>query len=290
MKTIELMNISKNYGKTQALKNIHLTFEKGKIYGLLGRNGAGKSTLLRTITKRIQCNSGEVSYDGKNKLSDYESTNVYMTEPDSLIPEEYRLKEVFDYTKILLADFDYSKAMDAAREFNLHLKKKVKSLSTGNMSILRSILALYSGADFIFLDEPTLGFDVVNREIFYRRLLEVFNEKQSSIILSTHLILEVEPLLEKVIFIDKGEISLEKDMEDIQAKYFFITGPEREVMELGKNYKILRKMHRAGFLSLVVEGNISEMPEDGVIPGVSIRPVNLQELFIALNQNSQEVF
>ncbi len=282
MEKIRVDKVSKNFGSKEALKEVSLEIEEGKIYGLLGRNGAGKSTLLRIISDRMAADSGQISYEVNGELKKLMSGDLYFSEPKNLLPESMNVKDFCKYTQYFYPRMNTEETLELLAQFRIGLKEKAKNLSTGNYSILRAIVALHSGAKFIFLDEPTLGHDAINRELFYDEVLRVYDEEKTTILLSTHLIDEVSHLLEDVIFIRDGHILLNNSVEHLLNSYAYLTGPKETLASIEKQYKVLQKKEQLGFLSLLVE---RESQSTSLPANVEVESLGLQDLFIALNQN-----
>ena len=154
-------------------------------------------------------------------------------------------------------------------------------MSTGNYAIVRSIVALHTRAEFIFLDEPTLGHDAVNRELFYNEVLRIYREEQNTIVLSTHLIDEISNLLEEVIFIDRGQIFLEDNLENIIISHFYLTGPSEQVEQIERLYSVIEKKENFGFISLLVHRS-SLIPD--LSDNIKTSRAGLQDIFVAYSK------
>lgn len=282
MQKIKVDKISKSFASKVVLKDVSLEIEKGKIYGLLGRNGAGKSTLLRIISGRMKADLGQVLYEIDGQSKELMSGDLYFSEPKNLVPENMNVQDFLKYTQYFYPRMDKEETLDLLAKFHIGPKEKVRNLSTGNYSILRAMVALHSGASFIFLDEPTLGHDAINRALFYDEVLRVYGEEKPTILLSTHLIDEVSHLLEEVIFIRDGHILLNNSVEHLLNSYAYLTGPKESLASIENQYKVLQKKEQLGFLSLLVqrEKDSSSLPSN-----VEVESLGLQDLFIALNQN-----
>ncbi|NMA93590.1 MAG: ABC transporter ATP-binding protein [Clostridiales bacterium] len=285
MERIRVRDISKNYRDVKALDRVNLEFEKGKIYGLLGRNGAGKSTLLKIIAGRIKASDGQVIYDGEALLNDETSRGIYFSEPDNILPESMKVRDFCRYTSQFYPRFNLEEASRILKDFGVDEKKRLNQLSTGYFAIVRSVVALHTRADFIFLDEPTLGHDAVSRELFYDEVLRIYREEENTILLSTHLIDEISNLLEEVIFIDHGRIVLEDNMENMMASYFYLAGPADQIKEIEGSFNVVEKKIDLGFASLLVQGS----DEESVLPtGIRKSRAGLQDIFIARSKKNNE--
>lgn len=284
MKTIRVENLTKTFRKKPALDGVTCRFEQGKIYGLLGRNGAGKTTLLRALSGRLRPSSGDISYRQGDLTLANPQDHIYHTEPTTLLPPYMKVKDLITMTARFHPLFTIEDALADAADFGLNLHVKRKALSTGQLSALHAVLALNTHKDFLLLDEPTLGFDVVAREIFYKKVIEKFSQDANTIILSTHLIQEISPLLESLVLLDRGKVLLEDDLDRVLASYAKIHGPQNLLDSLIRGQNLVARKEAGDFATLILEGPAPEVP----LPlGVTLSPVDLQELFIALTQTPQ---
>lgn len=286
MQTIKICDVSKNYREVRALNAINLEFMAGKIYGLLGRNGAGKSTLLKIIADRIKPTSGDVLYDGKPTLDDVTSRDVYFSESEKTMPDFIKVKELCYYTSRFYPHFNLNEALQVLKDFGVNEKKRLNQLSMGQFAIVRSIVALQTRARFIFMDEPTLGHDAVNRELLYNEILRIYREEENTIVLSTHLIDEISNLLEEVIFIDHGQIILQQRLEDILSTHVRLVGPSEKVRQIEDAYTVIEKKEELGFTFLLVKQS-AETPD--LPQGINVSQAGLQDIFIAYSMNLKKL-
>lgn len=278
MNGIELRGLTKAYGKNIALDNVDLSFEKGKIYGLLGRNGAGKSTMLNLISNRIFPTSGEILIDGEPSVeNDKALAKVYCMSEKNLLPKNMRFKNAVETTKFFYPDTDTDYAMKLAEKFELSPKKKLGSLSTGYSCIAKIILALACNADYVFFDEPVLGLDAHHRDLFYKELLNKYINCGGTYIISTHLIDECANLIEKAVVIKEGRIIASKDVEELVAGAYTITGLADKVDEYAKGREILGEDTIGGLKSCYIKGTPDNVPE-----GLEISKASLQNLFVQM--------
>lgn len=285
MNGIEIKNVSKSYKETKALNDVSIFFERDKIYGLLGRNGAGKSTLLNIITNRVNADSGEVLIDG---LSCWENSaaqqKIYLMSEKVLYPENMNGETALKWSQAFYPDFDCDYARKLARDFGLDLKKKVRSLSTGYVSIFKIMIALSVNTPYVFFDEPVLGLDANHRELFYRRLIEKYSDKPFTVVLSTHLIEEIASIIEEIMIIQNGEIIQNDSCEHLLAQGYTVSGPASEVDKFIAGMEVIGSDSLGGLKSATVMGKIdvSRVPA-----GLEIGKLDLQKLFIKLT-NEQE--
>ncbi len=281
MRGIELKNLTKHYKDTKALEDVSLTIEYGKIYGLLGRNGAGKSTMVNLISNRIFPTSGEIFVDGEMSIENDEALRkIFTMSEHNLLPVDKKFKEAVQIVKMFYPDFDEDYAFALAEKFELDVKKKLMSLSTGYSSIAKLIMALASGADYIFFDEPVLGLDANHRELFYKELIDRYANTGSTYIISTHLIDECANLIEKAIIIDKGRLVTEDDTQSIMENSYTVTGPAELVDRYTADKTVVGSDTVGGIKSAYVKGKAQNVPQ-----GLEISKASLQSLFIQMTND-----
>lgn len=280
--SIEVKNVSKNFGSTCALDQVNITFERNKIYGLLGRNGAGKSTLLNIITNRIFADTGEVLIDGiLAKENDTALANIYLMSEKNFYPSNMKIKDIFHWTGEFYTSFDLDYAKELADLFELKLNKNVKSLSTGYNSIFKVIIALSVNTPYVFLDEPVLGLDANHREVFYRLLLEKYSDTPSTFVLSTHLIEEVSNIIEDVIIIKRGRIIKNESREQLMSCGYTVSGKASHVDEFICGKEVIG-MDSIGTLKSAYI--IGQLPKEKTHE-LEISKMDLQKLFVKLTND-----
>lgn len=278
MNAIQVNNITKRFGEVTALQNVTLSFEAGKIYGLLGRNGAGKSTLLNLISNRIFPTEGEITVDGEPaRENDRAQGKLYCMSEKTLYPDTMRVREAFRASRCFYPEFDLDYALKLAQKFDMNVKTKIKGLSTGYTSIFKLIIALASNAPYILLDEPVLGLDANHRELFYRELIENYSEHPRTIVISTHLIEEVADLIEQVVIIKKGEILLNRPAEEVRQMGYSVSGKGSDVDAYIADREVLSVDSLGGLKTACLLGK----PE-GVPASLEVASLDLQKLFVQL--------
>lgn len=209
---IEIKNVSKKYGKKDALKNVNLNINEGHIIGLFGENGAGKTTLIKSVFGFIK-HSGEILLDGQKITTKNIDRLSFATCEHSFFPNLTAIDHK-EFYAMHFDKFNEKRFYGLMEFFQLPLDKKIGKLSTGQQNQFEVIMALSQGADYIFMDEPFTGNDVFNREDFYKVLLGIL-EPNETIILSTHLIEEISGFIDRAILIHKGEIIGDKDIAEL---------------------------------------------------------------------------
>ena len=282
MKGIAINNISKSYDKVRALDNVQLHLEENKIYGLLGRNGAGKTSLLNIINGRLFADSGQVLVDGEPALeNDVVLRKLFMTSEKTLYPESMRIKVVYEWTRTFYPDFDMAYAQKASDLFELDTRKKVKSLSTGFVSIFKLVAALSANTPYLFFDEPVLGLDANNRDLFYKLLLEKYCANPCTIVISTHLIEEVSSVIEEVIVIKSGTILVNEPRESLLSRGYAVSGMAGAVDAWTKGKNIMAADTLGGLkTAYILDENKANVPSD-----LTLGKLDLQKLFIHLTNS-----
>lgn len=206
MKLLECKNLCKSFDDKEVLKNINLTVESGKIVGLLGKNGQGKTTILKLINGLLTPTSGEVLINGKSP--DVESKKIISYLPErTYLDKDMTVEQVIKFFSEFYDNFDAQKARRLLADLELDTKQKLTKMSKGMQEKVQLIFVMSRNADLYILDEPLGGVDPATRDYILDTILSNFSEG-ASVIISTHLIADIERILDDVIFIDKGEIRL----------------------------------------------------------------------------------
>lgn len=285
MEAIKVNHLTKKYGKHVILSDISMTIEPGKIYGLLGRNGVGKSTLLNLITNRILPTSGTIQLGDEDVNENERVLNqFYVMSEANLYPKLATIKQMWEMADKSYGNFNYQKATRLLKAFGIKSdKEKLSNLSTGLKTAAKLVVALSVNANYIFLDEPILGLDANHRELFYQELMKAYEEQVKTFVLSTHLIEEVQQLVEHVFILDQTALLVDEDVEDLLAKMFAINGPAMLVDEYVKGQNVLGTRELAGVKTAYVYGTLDEAKE---IPDqVQIKHTDLQTAFIQLTNH-----
>ena len=215
-KVLKLTQLSKSYGSKQALNNVSLEIEPGRIVGLLGTNGSGKSTLMKIVAGLVQPSSGLVEVCGVPVGQ--RTKNLVSFMPDSPITEDWmRVQDSVEFYRDFYADFDTTKANEMLKFMNLNPHDRVRSLSKGMLERLGLTLTFSRKARLYLLDEPIGGVDPVARGKILDDILEFYDE-ESSIIITTHLVRDIERIFDQVAFIRDGELVLQDDVEMLRTK------------------------------------------------------------------------
>ena len=216
MKLLEVKNINKAFDNKEILKDINFSITGGKIIGLLGRNGAGKSTLIKLINDLLTPDSGEILVNGKKIGVESKKVISYLPER-TYLNKQMRVSEVIDYFSDFYDNFDSEKAKKLLKDLDLDINQKLTKMSKGMQEKVQLVLVMSRKADLYILDEPLGGVDPATRDYILDTILSNFNEG-ASVIISTHLISDIERILDEVIFIDKGRVVLQSDADKLRNK------------------------------------------------------------------------
>ena len=216
MDLVKFVNVNKQFGNKKILKDINLTIPKGKIIGLLGKNGTGKSTLIKLINDLLTPTSGEVLVN--EKPVGVESKKIISFLPErTYLDKSMTVEQVITYFEDFYKDFSSKKAKDLLKDLDLDVTQKLSKMSKGMQEKVQLVLVMSRKADLYILDEPLGGVDPATRDYILDTILNNFNE-DATVIISTHLIADIERILDEVIFIDKGKIILQSDADELRKK------------------------------------------------------------------------
>lgn len=213
---LEAKHVTKKYGNKLVLDDINFKIKKGKIIGLLGKNGAGKTTLIKLINDLLIPTSGEILINGNKPGIESKKIISYLPEK-TYLNKEMKVSEVISYFKDFYEDFDEEKAHKLLKNLNLDVNQKLIKMSKGMQEKVQLVLVLSRKADLYILDEPLGGVDPATRDYILDTILNNFNE-EASVIISTHLISDIERVLDEVIFIDQGKVILQSDTDELRNK------------------------------------------------------------------------
>ncbi len=206
MTLLECKNVCKSFGKKKVLKDVTLSLPSGKIIGLLGKNGAGKSTLIKLFNDLLTLDRGEILFSGKSIGINSKHDIAFLPER-TYLDKSMTIAKVLEYFETFYDNFDRGKAEKLLTDLDLDIDVKVSKMSKGMQEKLQLVLVMSRKAKLYILDEPLGGVDPATRDYILDTILCNF-EEGSSVLISTHLIADVERILDEIIFIDRGEIVL----------------------------------------------------------------------------------
>lgn len=209
-------NLCRSFGNVKALQDVNLNLSSGKIIGLLGPNGSGKTTLIKILNGLLQPTSGEVRIAGN--LPGVETKEIVSYLPDrGYFPEWMRVGDMIEMFADFYEDFDVAKADEMCRALGLQPQMKIKTLSKGTKEKMQLMLVMSRKAKLYLLDEPIAGVDPAAREFIMRTILTNYSE-DATVLISTHLILDVEKVLDEAVFLREGRIVLHESVDSIRDR------------------------------------------------------------------------
>ncbi len=288
---VEVTDLTKTFGKLNAVDNISFSVEENKIYGLLGRNGAGKTTLMQLLTGQDFPTSGQIKVFGESPVETARVLqNLCFIKESQKYPDDFMVKHVLKSAPWFFRNWDSEYAERLVHDFRLPTDRRVKKLSRGQLSAVGVIVGLASRAPLTFFDEPYLGLDAVARQIFYDRLLEDYAEHPRTVILSTHLIDEVSNLLEHVLVIDQGRIIIDADAEDVRGSATTVVGTRTAVDAFIARREVLHREGIGGLASVTVGALSTAERQEAAAAGLELSPVSLQQLIVRKTNTSSTEF
>ncbi|MBO5872665.1 MAG: ABC transporter ATP-binding protein [Clostridia bacterium] len=216
MNLLECKELEKSYGNKKVLDKINLTIPRGKIVGLLGKNGTGKSTLIKIINDLLTASDGKVLVNGKEIGIESKKVISYLPERTCL-DKTMTVDKVIKYYEEFYENFDAEKARKLLADLQLDTTQKLSKMSKGMQEKVQLVLVMSRSAELYILDEPLGGVDPATRDYILDTILSNFNEG-ASVIISTHLISDIERILDEVIFIDGGKIVLTADCDELRNR------------------------------------------------------------------------
>lgn len=214
---LECKNLSKSYGKKTALSHVSLSLESGRIIGLLGPNGSGKTTLIKLLNGLLTPSEGELLIGGRPV--GVESKKIVSYLPDqTYLNMNLKVREIIRYFKDFYEDFEEDRAYDMLEKLDIRSEDRLKAMSKGTKEKVQLILVMSRRAGLYVLDEPIAGVDPAARDYILDVILKNYDEK-ATILISTHLIADIENILDEVIFIKEGKIALTSSVDQIREEH-----------------------------------------------------------------------
>lgn len=214
---VEINNLTKRYGNNLALNNISLTLMPGNIIGLLGPNGSGKTTLIKLLNGLLQPSEGTIAINGSAPSPETKKIVSYL--PDTTyLDENMKVVDALDLFQTFYDDFNMETALDLLKDLNINLDIRFKKLSKGNKEKVQLILVMSRKAKLYILDEPIGGVDPAARDYILRTIINNYSP-DASVLISTHLISDVESILDEVIFLNRGHIVRQGNVDDLRVEH-----------------------------------------------------------------------
>lgn len=213
---LECKNLTKSFGPTKALNNVSLSIGRGRIVGLLGPNASGKTTLIKLCNNLLTPTSGDIRIGGYEPGIDTKKIVSYLPERNYL-NDWMRVSQLIQFFQDFYEDFNRDKAYDMLNKLGLNSKDRLKTMSKGTKEKVQLILTMSREAQLYLLDEPIGGVDPAARDYILDTIIRNYSE-ESTVIISTHLIADIEKVLDDVIFLKEGQIVLAKTVDEIREE------------------------------------------------------------------------
>ncbi|MBQ8026849.1 MAG: ABC transporter ATP-binding protein [Clostridia bacterium] len=230
-KIIEVKDLKKSYGHNEVLRGLDLSYKQGQVIGLHGPNGCGKTSLIKILTGLIHDYEGTVLIDGQAPGVYTKSITAYLPER-TYLPEWMKAKDAIDYFRDFFTDFDKVKATEMLNRFNLDPNQKIKTMSKGMQEKLQLLIVMSRASKLYCLDEPLGGVDPATRSAILDVIMNNYAEK-STVLISTHLINDVERIFDSVLMIGEGKVKLDASMDKITASGRSVEEIFKEVFSFG---------------------------------------------------------
>lgn len=214
---LEIKNVHKKYLSHSVLEGVGFSIPRGKIVGLLGPNGCGKTTILKLISGLLQLDKGEIRINGICPGQQTKSMISYLPER-SYLNDWMKISDILNLFSDFYADFDRERAEQMLTDLKISKEEKLKTMSKGTKEKVQLILVMSRRASLYLLDEPIGGVDPATREYILHTILKNFDEN-SSILITTHLIQDVETIFDQVLFLNQGKIVIDGEVDEIREKY-----------------------------------------------------------------------
>ncbi|WP_440896488.1 ABC transporter ATP-binding protein [Amphibacillus sp. Q70] len=282
-------NVSKSYRDFQALDHVSFALTPGKTYGLIGRNGAGKTTLLSLLASFQLPTSGQIKVGGEEPFENSQIMPEINFVYEADYSDEYEtMKDYLQYVGRYRPNFDQDYAQKLVELFELPQDKPIKEFSKGMQSALNIVLGFASRCPITIFDEVYLGMDAPNRELFYQEIIEEQSRHPRTLILSTHLVSEMDYLFDHVLILDRGRLIIDEAFDQIIQRGVSITGDASNVDTFATELNILNSQQLGGTKSIMVYGEMDEAKQqEAKTLGLEIGPLALQDLFIHLTKKER---
>lgn len=281
---VSARGLGRRFGRIDALQEVGFEIPEHTIAGILGRNGAGKTTLMSLITGQDRPSSGEVAVFGHRPF-EHSATLSAMSfiRDNQRYPDDYRLHHALRAARIFHEGWDQELADSLVERFRLPAKPVIKKFSRGQLSAVGIVIGLASRARLTLFDEPYLGLDATARQSFYDALLADYSAHPRTILVSTHLIDEMEPLLERVLVIDGGRLVLDAEADLAKAGFHQLSGVAAAVDRVLGGREALRRHAVGGLATVLVRGPLDAPAQRAAEQaGIEAAPASLQQVVAAL--------
>ncbi len=286
---IEVSKLTKRYGPVTALDDVTLSIEQDSITGILGRNGAGKTVLMSLMTAQEAPSAGTIRVFGQ---SPWENASVLsrtcFIRDNQRYPDEYKLAHVLRVGPLFYENWDADLATRIVETFEIPDGRIIRKLSRGQLSAVGLLIGLASRAPITFFDEPYLGLDVTARTLFYDLLLEDYANHPRTVVVSTHLIEEMEQLLERIVILHHGRVREDTDLDELRRRAVRLSGRTEDLDRVLIGSEVLRRSDMGSVGSALVTATPTIRGE-AAAAGVDVEHVSVHDLVAAYGMQTEEV-
>lgn len=290
MSVIQCEDLTKSYGKLKAIDHLSFKIEENKITGLIGRNGAGKTTLLKMIAGYLKPTSGELKIFSEKPFNSLAvSANSIFVDDTMTFPDSLPLIEVLTEMALFYAHWNSSLASGLFDYYSFNPKQPHSNLSKGSKSTFNSILGIASRCPLTIFDEPTTGMDSAVRKDFYRALLKDYLEYPRTIILSSHMLSELEEIFEDILLIDHGTKRLHLPVLELKELAVGIRGNAPEVLSFVEGKEIIYKedFAKENLYVVIRRELVQQQLEQIRQSGLEVLPVSTDDLCVYLTAKTK---
>lgn len=287
--SVRLTDVHQHFCDARALDGLSLDLAPGKIYGLLGRNGSGKSTLMALLAGLRRPTSGVIAVDGAAPFeNDDVVARVCLIRDGGDFLSGERIASSLGLAASLRPNFDYAYAHELLDRFEISPRRRPESLSRGMRAIVSTVFGLASRAPLTLFDESYLGMDAPSRYAFYDELLADYARHPRTVIVSSHLIAELDRILEQVVIIDRGRLVLHQDVDDLRAQGSSVIGPAELVDRFTADLTVLGTQDLGSTRATYIYGALDTEHRDRAhADGLQLAGIPLQDLFVYLTRETQ---
>ena len=287
---ITTTGLNKYFGNNHALRDMSVSIPENSITGIIGRNGSGKTTLLKILSGRLDKTDGEVRVFGSDPMDNLSVlSNLVYSYHNLEYNSGITLKMILYSYKTMFPDFDLSFAEKLLKYFDLNGKMKYKNLSQGMGSALNFICALACRSRLTIFDEPVLGMDITVRKSVYEILLRDFTEFPRTILVSSHLLGEIEGILSDILLIEQGKVVLHNAIDDVRQSAYSVNGDQAAVEKYCVGKKVIANKFSNLFNYAIIYEPLTEQARvDSQALGLMVEPVRTEELCAFLTRRNKE--
>ncbi len=286
---IHVTHLTKRYGHVTALDDVTLAIQQDCITGILGRNGAGKTVLMALMTAQEAPTDGTIRVLGETP---WENASVLsrtcFIRDNQRYPDEYKLAHLLRVGPLFYENWDAALAQKIVETFEIPGDRTIRKLSRGQLSTVGLMIGLASRAPITFFDEPYLGLDVTARTQFYDLLLEDYANHPRTVVISTHLIDEMEQLLERIVILHRGRVREDTEIDELRQRAVRLSGRTADLDELVVGHEVLRRSDMGSVGSALVTATAT-IRDDAAAAGVDVGAVSVHELVAAYGLQTEEV-